>query len=70
MLNYDNEHEFELLGATESTDGSKFEGANIYSLQEQIIHLSTNVPVAVSESDKSLVLVISDSEGEHEEILR
>lgn len=69
-LIYDNKHEFELLGTTESADGSKFEGANIFSLQEQIIHLSTNVPVAVSESDKSLVLVISDSEGEHEEILR
>jgi len=69
-LIYDNKHEFELLGTTESMDGSKFEGANIYSLQEQIIHLSTNVPVAVSESDKSLVLIISDSDGEREEILR
>lgn len=69
-LIYDDKHEFELLGTSETVDGSKFEGATIYSLQEQIIHLSTNVPIAVSESDKSLVLVIFDSDGEHEEVLR
>lgn len=69
-LIYDNKHEFELLGTTESPDGSKFVGASVDSLQEQIIHLFTNVPVPVSEGDKSLVLVITDSDGDHEEVLR
>lgn len=69
-LIYDNKHEFELLGTAESPDGSKFVGASVDSLQEQIIHLSTNVPVPVSEGDKSLILVITDSDGDHEEVLR
>lgn len=69
-LIYDDKHEFELLGITESTDGSKFEGAEVHSLEEQKIHLFADVPVAVSESDKSLVLLISDNDGEHEEVLR
>lgn len=69
-LIYDNKHEFRLIGASESPDGSEFVGSNVDPLQEQIIHLSTNVPVSVSEGDKSLTLVITDSEGDHEEVLR
>lgn len=67
---YDNKHEFEFTATTESLDGSKFGASSIDSLQEQTIHLYTKVPVPVSERDNSLVFVVTDSEGEHEIVLR
>ncbi|MDF2065530.1 hypothetical protein [Bacillus sp. Cr_A10] len=67
---YDNKHEFDFLATTESLDGSKLEGASIDSLQEQNFHLYSQVPLPVSERDNSLVLVVIDSEGEHEIVLR
>ena len=67
---YDDKHEFQALAATESLDGSKFEGASIQPLQEQIIHIYAAVPLPVAERDKSLVLIISDNDGDHEIDLR
>lgn len=67
---YDDKHEFDTYAATESLDGSKFEGANIDPLQEQIIHIYAAVPLPVSERDNSLVLIITDSDGDHEVVLR
>ena len=67
---YDNKHEFDFLATTESLNGSKLEGSSIDSLQEQTIHIYSQMPLPVSERDNSLVLVVIDSEGEHEIVLR
>ena len=67
---YDNKHEFDFLADTESTDGSKFQGASINPLEEQKIHIYAQVPSAIAGHDNSLVLVVMDSEGEHEVVIR
>lgn len=69
-LLYDNKHEFELTGATESPDGSTFDGSGVLPLEEQTFHLYKNIPLPVSETDKPLVLVIMDQDGEREIELR
>lgn len=67
---YDDKHEFELTGASESPDGKTFEASSILPLQEQVFHLYKNVPLPVSETDKSLVLVITHPDGEEKIELR
>lgn len=67
---YDDKHEFDFYATSESLDGSKFEGSSIDPLQEQVIHMYSAVPLPVSERDNSLVLIITDKDGEHEIVLR
>ncbi|SDO15137.1 hypothetical protein SAMN05518871_11128 [Psychrobacillus sp. OK028] len=67
---YDNKHEFDFLADTESLDGSKFQGASIDPLEEQKIHIYAQVPLAIAQPDKSLTLIVLDSEGEHEVFIR
>jgi hypothetical protein len=69
-LVYDGKHEFDLTGATESIDGTEFTGASVDSLQNSLINIYSKVPLPVSETDKSLVLLVITEDGELEIPLR
>ncbi|WP_077619456.1 hypothetical protein [Bacillus sinesaloumensis] len=66
FLLYDGKHEFEGLAGTEEEEGTKIGSASVSSLTEGKVHIYFQVPKAVSETDKPLVLKVTMDEEEFE----